>query len=257
MSVTIVSDTSHEKTILEECIKSRASDDEPLRILEAGCGNKWQLSLQGLQYWLAGVDVDHDAVALRQQKFNDLDEVIIGDLRTVSLPDNRFDVIYTAYVLEHVDNVKRVLDNFQRWLKPGGIIIIKVPDRDSVYGYLARITPHWFHVWYYRYIKGNPNAGKPGYLPYPTVYDEMLGKAKLSGYCRQSGLQVQAVLGKNNYLRKRSFRDQCIRVFVQLVNLFSGGKLAWHYNDLIYIIEKPASAEVTPIRPARDSAFAE
>ncbi|WP_137166246.1 class I SAM-dependent methyltransferase [Salinimonas lutimaris] len=240
MTVEIVTDTSQEKAILETCIKSKAKQGESLQILEAGCGNKWQLSLTGIDYTLSGIDIDADAVALRQQKYNDLDDVLIGDLRTAELPNDQYDVIYTAYVLEHVDNVNKVLENFYRWLKPGGVIIIKVPDRDSVYGFVARNTPHWTHVLYYRWIKGNKNAGKPGYLPYPTVYDKALARSNISAYCARQGLKVRATYGKNNYLRKKSLRDHAIRVFVQLMNLFSFGKLAWHYNDLIYIIEKPA-----------------
>ncbi|WP_170145519.1 class I SAM-dependent methyltransferase [Salinimonas sediminis] len=247
MTLNIVTDTTEEKTILEACISSKATPGRALRILEAGCGNKWQLKLNDIEYTLSGVDIDADAVSLRQSKFNDLDEVIIGDLREVALPEAAFDVIYTAYVLEHVSNVTRVLENFSRWLKPGGVIIIKVPDRDSVYGFMARSTPHWMHVYYYRLIKGNKNAGKPGYLPYPTVYDPALARRNIQQYCQSHGLAVKATFGKNNYLRKRSARDRFIRVFAQLVNVFSFGRLAWHYNDLIYIIEKPtADSQAAP-----------
>ncbi len=238
MSLEIVTDTTQEKAILTRCIASRVSAEMPLEILEAGCGNKWQLRLEGISYNLTGVDLDQQAVDLRQQRYHDLDKAIIGDLRTVALPSQHYDVIYTAYVLEHVENIELVLNNFQAWLKPGGVLIIKVPDRDTVYGFMARATPHWFHIWYYRLIKGNKNAGKPGYLPYPTVYDPALGKQALSRFCKQHGLAVKAIFGKNNYLRKRSFRDRIIRIFVQLVSFFSFGRLAWHYNDLIYIIEK-------------------
>ncbi|QPG06361.1 class I SAM-dependent methyltransferase [Salinimonas marina] len=238
MSPEIVSDTTEEKAILTRCIASKAPIGRPLQILEAGCGNKWQLKLSDINYTLTGVDVDKEAVDLRQRQHNDLHEVIIGDLRTVEMPAQSYDVIYTAYVLEHVGNIERVLDNFQTWLKPGGLLIIKVPDRDTVYGFMARMTPHWVHIWYYRLIKGNKNAGKPGYLPYPTVYDPALGQQALRRFCRHNGLAVKAIFGKNNYLRKRSFRDRVIRIFVQLMSLFSFGRLAWHYNDLIYIIEK-------------------
>ena len=81
MTVEIVTDTSQEKAILETCIKSKAKQGESLQILEAGCGNKWQLSLTGIDYTLSGIDIDADAVALRQKKYNDLDDVLIGDLR--------------------------------------------------------------------------------------------------------------------------------------------------------------------------------
>ncbi|WP_018983147.1 class I SAM-dependent methyltransferase [Salinimonas chungwhensis] len=241
MALQLVTDSSHEKKLLERYISSRAKPDSTLQILEAGCGNKWQLALPDLCYSLSGVDLDEEALLLRQRNHNDLDTVIVGDLRSVNLPEHQYDIIYTAYVLEHVADVPRVLDNFNRWLKPGGLLVIKVPDRDTVYGFVARNTPHWLHVYYYRWIKGNKNAGKPGYLPYPTVYDKALGRHQMTQFCHREGLHLMAMLGKNNYLRKRSARDRAIRVFVRLIHLFSFGRLAWHYNDLIFIIEKPTA----------------
>lgn len=94
---------------------------ETLKILEAGCGQVWWLDLNGLNYELTGVDLSREAVELRQQKFNDLDQVVIGDLLTVEFPNDGFDVIYNSYVLEHVDEAERVLENFYQWLKPGGL----------------------------------------------------------------------------------------------------------------------------------------
>src|SRR6185437_11416268 len=69
----------------------------PLRILEAGCGRDWPLHVS-VPYTLTGLDLDPDALAAR----TDLDEAIIGDLRTAELPAHSFDVVYSAFVLEHV-----------------------------------------------------------------------------------------------------------------------------------------------------------
>ncbi len=72
---------------------------------------------------------------------SDFRESIEGDLGV-----DRFDVIYCSYVLEHIENADVVLNRFVKWIKPNGIIIIKVLDPDSVHGYITRITPHWFHL---------------------------------------------------------------------------------------------------------------
>lgn len=42
------------------------------------------------------------------------------------------------------------MKNFVTWVKPNGIIIIKIPDPYSVRGFVTRNTPFWFHVLYYR-----------------------------------------------------------------------------------------------------------
>ncbi|MGH9955766.1 MAG: methyltransferase domain-containing protein, partial [Pyrinomonadaceae bacterium] len=79
-------------------------------------------------------------------------------------------VIYNSFVLEHIEDASQVLQNSTRWLKPGGIVVLKIPDPDSVCGFITRVTPHWFHVFYYRYLLGARNAGKPGYAPYTIDY---------------------------------------------------------------------------------------
>ncbi|QJR81938.1 class I SAM-dependent methyltransferase [Alteromonas pelagimontana] len=236
----IVPSTTEETRLIENYIRRRVKNIEPLQILEAGCGQKWPLQLSEVRFTLAGIDIDKDAIALRKSKYDDLDEVIIGDLRTAKLEPNKFDVIYTAYVLEHIENVQAVLDNFSRWLKPEGIMIIKIPDRDSVYGFIARSTPHWFHVFYYRYVKGNKNAGKPGHMPYPVVYDGDLSREKIRQFCENNGLTILEELGKNNYSRRLTIVDRSIKAFAKSLSTLSLGRLAWQHNDLIYIIEKNA-----------------
>ena len=111
---------------------------------------------------LTGVDLNEDALHLRKCHSRDLQEAILGDLRTVSLEANKYDVIYNSFVLEHVQDAERVLDNFHRWLSPGGILILRIPDRQSVYGLLSRVTPFWFHVFYKRVHRRHQDGGQAG-----------------------------------------------------------------------------------------------
>src|SRR5438045_2919145 len=111
--------------MMETYIKQKAVERSPLRILEAGCGQFWPLDLKQLQFTLTGVDTDKDALQLRRARYNDLTETIVGDLRSVDLEDNTYDVIFNSYVLEHIDGAERVLEKFANWLKPGGILILR------------------------------------------------------------------------------------------------------------------------------------
>ena len=137
-----------------------------IEVLEAGCGRQWPVKLENIR--LTGVDMD--PIALKHRKQEDLDVAIHGDLRSVELPPESFDVIYCAFVLEHVDGAKKVMDNFVRWLKPGGLIVLTFPNRDSVFGFFTPVTPFWFHVVFKRYVKGKEHAGKPGHPPYQTFH---------------------------------------------------------------------------------------
>ena len=71
---------------------------------------------------------------MRLEISKDLDVAINGDLRNAKLPSHGFDLIYCAYVLEHIEGAAVVLRNFLEWVRPGGAIVIKIPDGNSAYG---------------------------------------------------------------------------------------------------------------------------
>ena len=224
-------------------IAARAVGDTPIEILEAGCGRAWSLELPGVRYRLTGVDLDVHALEARRVEIRDLDEVVVGDLRTVSLGVERFDVIFCSFVLEHVAGVRTVLDNFARWLRPGGLLVIRVPDRDSAFGFVARTTPHWFHVAVWRYVHGYRDAGKPGHAPYPTYYDPILGVGPMSDYCREKGLHLCEVLAHYGLVGSVA-RKLAQRGLTALAGV-SMGRLAGSHNNLTFLIEKPGLDPVT------------
>jgi SAM-dependent methyltransferase len=163
-----------EDALIAQAIRREAKQGRPLRILEAGCGQKWGLDLTGVDYTLTGVDLDPAALRIRRDVTRDLNIAVEGDLRTVDLGGERYDVIYSSFVLEHVPDVARVLARFSDWIMPGGLLVIRVPDPESVHGFLTSSTPHPFHVWYYRQIKKHPHAGEPGHVPYPVYYSDWI-----------------------------------------------------------------------------------
>lgn len=214
----------------------------PTRILEAGCGRKWPLKLEGVSYHLTAVDVDRDALEARKTVVRDIDEVFVGDLRTPDLfAPASFDVIYNSFVLEHVDGAEQVLDNFLNWLVPGGVMILRIPDRDSVYGFLTRWTPYGLHVLYKRYVQGLKTAGQPGHGPYPTVYDPIVSRRSLHRYCREHGCRVRHESGFSGYLPRKLWMRVPAVALVRLVSALSLGRLDWRYNNLTIVIEKSAS----------------
>jgi len=220
----------------EVALMSRYIDsmNRPLEILDAGCGNKWPLTLK-VPYRLTGIDTDADAMAIRKQTRSDLTTAIVGDLGTAQLPPESFDVIYCSYVLEHVNGVDRVLNNFLNWLKPDGLIIIRVPDRDAIYGWITRHTPFWLHILYKRWIEGRVNAGKPGFAPYPVFYDQEISRAGIASFCQKHRLQLCETRGVSSYLKT----SPLIRIVARAGSSLSFGRLPWHHNNLLYIIRKP------------------
>ncbi len=201
-----------------------------IKVLEAGCGRQWPFTLKNIH--LTGVDVDKLALEHRSQQ--DLDEAIHGDLRSVELPPESFDIIYCAFVLEHVDGAQMVLDNFIRWLKPGGSMILTFPNRNSVFSFFTRITPLWFHVAFKRYVKGKENAGKPGYPPYETFHDKILSPESFLNYAKKTNLSVVVTA---HFTRE----TRLITLFMKVVQILTLNALSAEELSLLYILEKPAN----------------
>lgn len=222
---------------LERRIKHK-SRGSALRILEAGCGARWPLKLEGTPFRLTAVDIDVHALERRKTEIRDVDEIQVGDLRTPNLfPPASFDVIYNSFVLEHISGAEQVLDHFRAWLVPGGLLILRVPDRDSVYGFLTRYSPFWLHVLYKKYAQGMPGAGQPGHGPYRTYHDRVVSRRGIHQYCLTHACTVQYEAGFSGYLPKHRVTGALARVFVQSVSLLSLGRLSWRYNNLTFVIE--------------------
>lgn len=245
----LLKDLSQEREMLEECLRKKASElPPPLRILEAGCGRRWPLRLKDVPYTLTGVDIDEDALAIRKSVHNDLHEVMVGDLRTVRFDDGAFDVIFNSFVLEHIRDADRVLENFVRWLRPGGLLILKIPDRDSVYGFVTRMTPHWFHVLFARYITGWKHAGKPGYGPYPTVHDRVVSRQGIHAFAAKGGLAIREEYGQAIMLRDaKPLGAMLVNSVVGALGALSLGRLASDHSNLTYVLEKEPVREEAPV----------
>ena len=176
-------------SLLREALPHR---DGPVEVLEAGCGRAWVLGDLGRESHITGVDLDAEALRLRLQEQGDIDIAINGDLMTVDLQAESFDLVFCSYVLEHLQQPDVALDRFFTWLRPDGLCAVIIPDKDSAKGFATRLSPHFVHVWYYRWIKGRKTAGKPGFEPYRTFYKPVVGRLGLREYCETSGHRVVA-----------------------------------------------------------------
>jgi SAM-dependent methyltransferase len=231
-------DYKQEDDLLEGYVRSLFDGSTALAILEAGCGQHWPLKLSGIKYRLTGVDLDREALEYRVNVTKDLDEAIVGDLRNVDLGGRTFDVIYNAFVLEHIERAGLVLENFSRWLRPGGLLILKMPDRNSVFGVLTNITPFWFHVVYHKYVLGRENAGQPGFGPYPTHYDPVVSRPGIRTFCSEHRFAIKEERGLGSYVIESSARARFVRCIAMAVSALGAGRWSWRHNNLTYVLQK-------------------
>jgi SAM-dependent methyltransferase len=220
----------------------------PLSILEAGCGQRWTLNLSGVEYTLTGVDCDPAALELRKSKARDLDVAIVGDLCSVELPDASFDVVYSSFVLEHVERADVALQNFVRWLKPGGLLILNLPELYTARGFLAGALPHGLHVFFYRYILGCKHAGEPGFAPYPAYYHPVISRERLYRFLRERRVTCLGCYGDGFRRDGSGLMRPLVRGIVKLTSILSFGRFTSGYSDLLHIAVKE------PLEPGTDGA---
>jgi len=98
--------------------------------LDLGCGNQKK----------------HGAIGIDINPVTNPD--IIHDLNTFPYPfeESTFDEIYVDNVIEHLDNVIKVMEGLHRISKPDGIIVIKVPYFRSRYACIDPTHSHFFTV---------------------------------------------------------------------------------------------------------------
>ena len=98
----------------------------PVKMLDVGCSIGATVEAGKRLGWEAsGVDVSQAAV--KYCKEQGLDCYVIDDER-LPFEDNTFDVLASWHVIEHVTDVKATLAEWNRVLKPGGIMILETPE---------------------------------------------------------------------------------------------------------------------------------
>jgi ubiquinone/menaquinone biosynthesis C-methylase UbiE len=106
-------------------------------VLEAGCGFGVTSLLIGSGAQRTLLDLEPKAIETARNLFDwsgQSAEFAVGDLLNMSFPDNSFDVVFNAGVLEHFDKAGRceALREMARVAKPGGTVCVAIPNHFSV-----------------------------------------------------------------------------------------------------------------------------
>lgn len=121
------------------------------KVLDVGCGTGSMLKvLAAAGFEPYGLEVSPTAVRRCRERFGE--RVACGDLTNHTFEAASFDAVTLFHVLEHLDNPVAALHEAQRLLKPGGLLLIEVPNLDGagfrVFGrrwYPLDVPLHLFH----------------------------------------------------------------------------------------------------------------
>jgi SAM-dependent methyltransferase len=114
----------------------------PGAVLEVGCGHGYMLAgLRDRGWRVQGVEL-HEHSARYGRDLLGL-PIAVGDFTTLGLPGASFDVVVFWHSFEHLGEPLAALREAARLVKPGGLVIIAVPNMGS---WQARWAgARWFH----------------------------------------------------------------------------------------------------------------
>jgi SAM-dependent methyltransferase len=230
---------------VQQIINDWLPSNREVAVLEAGCGSLTYVDF-GSRSRVIGIDISQEQLDCHEG----LDERILGDLETYPLAEDAYDAIVCWNVFEHLRRPDLVLINFARALAPGGVAVIAVPNVLSLKVLLTKFTPYRFHVWTYRHLFRDANAGLPGHAPFPTTIPLSIIPARLRALAEAQGLQIladwtwEATYQRN--LRQLVHLDgRSWRFMRQAVSWLTFGRLDAEQTEYTLVLHKPASRQTT------------
>lgn len=97
------------------------------KILDLGCGDGTRLGLLKTNAEKVGVDISDYGIKKARKEYKNV-EFIKADIDNLPFPDENFDLVYSMFVLEHVQNPEKAIDEAIRVLEKGGKLILAAPN---------------------------------------------------------------------------------------------------------------------------------
>ncbi|MCJ7805513.1 class I SAM-dependent methyltransferase [Patescibacteria group bacterium] len=97
------------------------------QILDMGCGEGTRLNFVARGKECYGIDISSKAIGLAKKKYSKL-HFTVGDLETLPYKNESFDLVYSAFVFEHLDNPEKVIKEGIRVLRKGGKFLVVAPN---------------------------------------------------------------------------------------------------------------------------------
>lgn len=113
-------------------------------VLEVGCGigiDLLRFALGGA--YVTGVDLSETAIGLAKKNFEQhgqSGELLVMNGEALEFDDHTFDMVYAHGVLQYTADLRRMISELRRVLKPGGEAIMMVYNRLSWLNAMAKVT---------------------------------------------------------------------------------------------------------------------
>ena len=223
-------------------VRATASETplRPVRILAVGCGDPAMpgLDLPNAAHHVTGIDDDTPALRAHAEARRDVDVLQLGDLRTARLPPRAFDVVYSAYLVERTPHAELVLDRCVSALRPGGLLLLRIRDRDSAIGYwhrLARLVPGQSIHPSRPVPRHADDPGDDGVRPLPAVYGPLASARGIHWFALMRGLSI----AEEYTARTPGSTAPALSTACRVLHTLTRGRRSADHTELVYVIRNP------------------
>jgi len=206
----VAEDSKEIKEIVCQKANSLLEGNCHVKVLEAGCGSASHIRFGGLAH-VVGIDISKEQLA----KNIEVQEKILGDIQEYPLPKEQFDVAVCWMVLEHVSRPKDALLNMFQSLKSRGLLIVAIPNLISFKGIVTKLTPFWFHVLFYKFMKYKSR-------PFPTYLRVTIVPKRIMRFAEDNHFSVVFCrFVEGDAAKKLRARFWLVQAVFSAVNLFA------------------------------------
>jgi SAM-dependent methyltransferase len=211
--------------------------DRAVAVLQAGCTTAGveldlaELATRGLRLEVSLVDDETAASQAAVAARPELEQARLVEFRQLPLRPRSYDIVQCSLLLHRVTNAEMVLWRLAAAVRPGGLLLLRLPDPDSAFGFLDRRLPGFIRALAWR----NARRGQAG--PYPAVYEPVASAHGIEVFVSRHGLAV-AHRGLVSSARSAT-RPALARTAARLVAWLSRGRLPADHDELCYVIRRP------------------
>jgi hypothetical protein len=157
----------------------------------------------------------------------------LGDLRAAALHPRSYDIVQCVRLLDRISHAELVLDRLVAAIRPGGLLLLQISDRDCAAGFLDRVLPNLSR----RRVWRNRQPGQPG--PYPAVYEPLTSVRGVYDYARLRGLVIAERQVQGGQAGSHGATPRWYLAAQRLVTRLSRGRLTNAHEEVLYVMRKP------------------
>lgn len=202
------------------------------RVLDVGCGHRGFLrDVYVTVRHVCGIDPNEGA--LRRNEV--IPQRVAGLAGELPFRDGSFDLVVSAWVVEHLDDPEGAFREIHRVLRPGGKVVFLTPNAWNYSTWIIRLVPNRRHARLARRFYERDERDT-----YPVRY-RMNTLRKIDHTLGSVGLRKARVIlnGDPTYI---SFNGTLFRLACLVERLLDRRPLRWAKVHIIGVFEKPPSA---------------